>query len=117
MFFPDPKTKVQGVTGMHIQGAGNVLQMFLFGGFTFMAIRFHILASTWQRRGDVIDCPAHWKQLSWAVIATAALLTFRQTFEVISLDQRTVPMSYATTQEWVFWFFDQLPILGQCMSR
>ena len=32
---------------------------------------------------------------------------------MVVFDQMTVPASYTITQEWVFWFFDQLPLLGR----
>lgn len=99
--------------GTRLEGAGNVLQMFVFGGFTVMAGRFHWLAKTWEAEGDMPGRPAYWKQLSIAGIVAAALLTFRQVFEVVNFDQMTVPMSYSTAQEWVFWFFDQLPVLSK----
>jgi hypothetical protein len=104
---------VQTTTGEHVEGAGNVLQMFVFGGFTVMAVRFHWLADRWTSQGQMPGRPAHWRQISYATVAAAALLTVRQIFEVVAFDQRTVPMSYTITQEWVFWFFDQLPILGK----
>jgi hypothetical protein len=109
---PDPMTKLQGPIGRDVQGAGNVLQMFLFGTFTIMTIRFHRMATQWEAEGIMVGRPAHWKRLSKAIIAAAMLITFRQTYQVVALDQKQVVMSYATTQEWVFWFFDQLPILG-----
>jgi hypothetical protein len=113
---PDPKTKLQGPIGRDVQGAGNVLQMFVFAAFTVMAVRFHIMATRWEAQGIMVGRPAHWKQLSKVTIAAAMLVTFRQTYQIVALDQKQVVMSYATTQEWVFWFFDQLPLLGMSMN-
>lgn len=115
MVLVDPQTKQQSTTGAHVEGGGIVLQMFVFGAFTVMTTRFHMLATAWEKRGEFSKSPKHWKQLSLAVVATAALLTFRQAYEVVSIDQKTVPMSYAIVQEWVFWFFDQLPLLGKSL--
>ncbi|KAF2102440.1 hypothetical protein NA57DRAFT_52018 [Rhizodiscina lignyota] len=99
-------------TGPHVEGAGNVLQIFVFGGFTIMTARFHCLATTWEAQGDMVGRPVHWKQLSYAVIACSALITARQIDQVVVFDQMVVPSSYTITQEWVFWFFDQLPLLA-----
>jgi hypothetical protein len=110
---PDPQTKLQGPLGRSVQGAGNVLQIFVFGTFTIMAARFHRMARRWEAQGLMTGIPGHWKQLSQATIASAVLLTIRQTYLTINLDQKQVQMSYATSQEWVFWFFDQLPLVGK----
>ncbi|KZL64344.1 7-aminocholesterol resistance protein rta1 [Colletotrichum incanum] len=91
--------------GTKILIAGLVVQVFCFGVYLCVLVRFHVLAGRMEREG----APRGWKRVLGGVYCSSGLILLRSLYRVVEFAEGMD--GYAFRNEWLFWAFEALPML------
>ncbi|KAH6662069.1 RTA1 like protein-domain-containing protein [Halenospora varia] len=97
-------------TGISTLRTGLIVQLFGFGIFMVIGVRFIMVSGKWK--SDWPNDGGRWRRCVWAINICCALIMLRAVYRVVEFTGTQGQGSYFDRYEWPFWVFDALIVLS-----